>query len=146
MAAMTSAERFAVAMIARFSPPLISGIIMASARIPSSGIWKAMARRVSPERKLEGASALNTSAVSKSKALSIVTVGSRPSRSATDALAAGARVVATASGDIANSPFLLALGRQGRRAHARQNDDPGHKPKGIGGNSQEGETILQNGQ
>ena len=38
IAAMARAERFAVAMIARFSPPLISGIIMASARIPSSGI------------------------------------------------------------------------------------------------------------
>ena len=27
-----------------------------------------------------------------------------------------------------------------------KNDDPGDKPEGIGGNSQEGETILKNGQ
>ena len=55
MAAITRAERLAVAMIARFSPPLINGIIMARARMPSSGIWKAMARGVSTERKRKGA-------------------------------------------------------------------------------------------
>ena len=88
---MTSAERFAVAMIARLSPPLISGIIIASARIPSSGIWKAMARRVSPERKFEGASALKTTTASKMKAASIVTVGSRPSRSAKEVRVRGGR-------------------------------------------------------
>ena len=96
-------------MIARFSPPLISGIIMASARIPSSGIWKAMARNVSPERKFDGA-ALKTTTASTIKAPSIVTVGSRPSRSATDVRLAGDGVVVVTSDDIANGPFLLALG------------------------------------
>src|SRR3981081_4707473 len=109
MAAMTSAERFAVAMIARLSPPLMSGIIMASARIPSSGIWKAIARRVFPERKLEGASALKTTAAIKINAASMVTVGSRPSMSATEVRVAVEGVgVLAASDDIAYGSFLVA--------------------------------------
>ena len=72
---MTSAERFAVAIIARFSPPLISGIIMASARIPSSGIWKAIARNVSPERNRSGASAPKPITANTMNAPSNVTVG-----------------------------------------------------------------------
>ena len=143
---MTSAERFAVAIIARFSPPLISGIIMASARIPSSGIWKAIARNVSPERNRSGASAPKPITANTMKAPSNVTVGSLASSSLKELLLAGAGAVVATSGDISNSPFLLALGRDGRRAHARQNDDPGHKTKGVGGDSQEGKTILHNGQ
>jgi hypothetical protein len=80
MTAITRAERLAVAMIARFSPPLINGIIMARARMPSSGIWKAMARGVSIERKREGANALKKITAKTINAPSIVTVGSRPSQ------------------------------------------------------------------
>jgi hypothetical protein len=130
---MTSAERLAVAMIARLSPPLISGIIMARARIPSSGIWKAMARRVSPERKLEGASTLKTIAASKIKAASIVTVGSRPSKSATDVRVVGEGVgVMVASDGIADGPLLLALGGNSRGADTDENDDAGDEAERVG--------------
>src|ERR1700720_3350687 len=80
MAGITTAGRVGVGKIARFSPPLINGIIMARARMPSSGIWKAMARGVSTERKREGANALKKITARTISAPSIVAVGSRPNQ------------------------------------------------------------------
>ena len=56
IAAMTSPQRLVVATIARFSPPLMSGIIIARVSRPSSGNWNAMERQVSREKNRSGAS------------------------------------------------------------------------------------------
>jgi len=123
IAAMTRAERLAVAMIARFSPPLMSGIIMAKARMPSSGIWKAMARSVSPERKREGAIAPKKITARTINTPSIVTVGSRPNQSIKDGRVGGVEaVLVAASVGMTNGPFLLALGGVSRGAHADEDD------------------------
>src|SRR6516165_1020446 len=119
IAAMTKAERLAVAMIARFSPPLIRGIIMAKARIPSSGIWKAIARSVSGDRKREGAIALKKITARTINPPSIVTVASRTNQSIKDGrLGVAEAGLAVASVGMTNVPFLLALGGVGCGAHA----------------------------
>ena len=129
MAAMTRAERLAVAMIARFSPPLISGIIMARARMPSSGIWKAMARGVSSERKREGANALKKITARAISAPSIVAVGSRPNQPMKEGREAGVEGAVAALVGMTNALFLLVLGGVSRGAHAHENDQAGDEPE-----------------
>src|ERR1700719_1603153 len=121
MAAITRAERLAVAMIARFSPPLINGIIMARARMPSSGIWKAMARGVSIERKREGANTLKKITARTISAPSIVAVGSCPNQATKEGRGAGVEgAVATLIG-MTHALFLLVLGGVSGGAHAHEN-------------------------
>src|SRR3984957_17465003 len=129
MAAITSAERLAVAMIARFSPPLINGIIMARARMPSSGIWKAMARGVSTERKREGANRLKKITARAMRAPSIVTVGSPPIQAMKVGRGADVELAVAASIGMTNVLFLLMLGRVSRGAHANENDKSGDEPE-----------------
>src|ERR1700722_18395042 len=129
MAAITRAERLAVAMIARFSPPLINGIIMARARMPSSGIWKAMARGVSIERKREGARALKKITAKTINAPSMVTVGSRPSQPMKEGRGAGVEGTMAALVGMTNALFLLMLGGVSRGAHAQENDQAGDEPE-----------------
>src|SRR5580704_5482968 len=110
MAAITRAERLAVAMIARFRPPLINGIIMARARMPSSGIWKAMARGVSSERKREGANALKKIKVRTINAPSIAAVGSRANEAMKEGRRADVEGTVAALVGMTNALFLLLLG------------------------------------
>src|ERR1700674_4471284 len=129
MAAITRAERLALAMIARFSPPLINGIIMARARMPSSGIWKAMARGVSSERKREGANALKKITDRAITALSIVTVGSRLIQAMKEVRRADVELAVAALVGMTNALFLLILGGVSRGAHANENHKSGNEPE-----------------
>src|SRR5271165_5546731 len=129
MAAITRAERLAVAMIARFSPPLISGIIIAKARMPNSGIWKAMARGVSSERKREGANALKKITDRAINAPSIVAVGSRPNHAMKEDRVAGVEGTVVALVGMTNALFLMVLGGVSRGAHAHENDKASHEPE-----------------
>src|SRR6201999_2974585 len=106
-----------------------------------------MARRESPERNRAGASKLKTIAAIRISPVSIVTVGSRPSKSPSDGRGvAEAGPVVAASDDIAYGPFLLALRRDGSRAYADENDDPSNESKRVGGHSKQGQPILNDRQ
>src|SRR5690348_8776233 len=102
-----------------------------------------MARSVSPERKREGASALKKVTAKTIKTPSMVTVGSRPSRSLNEDRVAGEGGAVAASEGMTNGPFSLALGRVGRGTDADENDDPGDKPERIRRHAKQGEAILE---
>src|ERR1700730_15167734 len=151
IAAMTRAERLAVAMIARLSPPLMIGTIIASERIPSSGIWNAIARSVSPERKSFGASTLKNAAAITIRAPSIVIVGSRAMRPLkADRIAfCGTLAFCGASGfssAITVLTFLLAHRGESGNTHAEKDNKARHQSEGIGRNTKQRESVAKNAQ
>jgi hypothetical protein len=98
---------------------------MARARMPSSGIWKAMARGVSSERKREGANALKKTTARTINAPSIVAVGSRPNKAIKEGRGAGVERAVAALVGMTNTLFLMVLGGVSRGAYAHENDQAG---------------------
>ncbi len=71
---MVSPDRLAVAMMERLSPPDSRASIIASERMPSSGIWKAMDCSVSTEKNRSPIMIANTTQSASNSRMSVATV------------------------------------------------------------------------